>query len=433
MAEKVVLEAEIKSNIGDVTKETKELTNNFGFFGVSIGDVKDKFKDVAKIMKNGLTQVALQAKLAGVGFKKMFSGNIIGGAKTLFSVIKTGIIATGIGAFVIVITSLIGHLLQTKKGAELLERTLATIGAAVSVITDRIAGLGGAVIKFFKGDFKGAAAEAAAAVKNVTGEIIEETKATNKLVGANQKLKDSQRALNVETAQSIAQVEQLKLIAEDITKTYAEREKAATQAFNIEKGLEDKRIKIAAEAVALEKERQAMMGKDGVMAEDLDALSELEINLANVRQESAGRQLSLQNFLNGLRNEELAKIKEIRDAEDERTAGLEKMTLAVKDLIDETEHLQKADESVLVQAKTSKEKRKQFDKEVLDSKINIGKDGLKLASELATEGSKLSKALLKIEKSPAKIALSPIVSVPYQPIIVIFIYIKTLLSSHIFS
>ena len=41
------------------------------------------------------------------------------------------------------------------------------------------------------------------------------------------------------------------------------------------------------------------------MAEDLDALSELEINLANVRQESAGRQISLQNFLNGLRNEEL--------------------------------------------------------------------------------------------------------------------------------
>ena len=289
MADKIVIEAEVKSNIGDVSKETKNAAAEFKILGVSLNGVKAGFASAAVT------------------------------AKGMFGSIKAGLISTGIGAFVVVIGSLIGYLTNTKKGAELLERTLATIGAAVSVITDRIAALGGAVIKFFKGDFKGAAEEAAAAVKNITGEIIEETKATNKLVGANQKLRDSQRALNVETAQSIAQVEQLKLIAEDITKGYKEREKAATQAFNIEKGLEDKRIKIAAEAVALEKERQAMMGKDGVMAEDLDALAELEINLANVRQESAGRQLSLQNFLNGLRNEELAKIKEIRDAEKERT------------------------------------------------------------------------------------------------------------------
>ena len=98
--ETIVLEAEIKSNIGEVKKETKELTNEFGAFGITIGGVKDKFKDVAKIMKNGLTQIALQAKLAGVGFKKMFSGDIIGGAKTLFTVIKTGIASTGIGALV---------------------------------------------------------------------------------------------------------------------------------------------------------------------------------------------------------------------------------------------------------------------------------------------------------------------------------------------
>ena len=68
--ETIVLEAEIKSNIGEVKKETKELTNEFGAFGITIGGVKDKFKDVAKIMKNGLTQIALQAKLAGVGFKE---------------------------------------------------------------------------------------------------------------------------------------------------------------------------------------------------------------------------------------------------------------------------------------------------------------------------------------------------------------------------
>ena len=313
--ETIVLEAEIKSNIGEVSKETKELTNNFGAFGITIGGIKDKFKDVSKIMINGLKQVALQARLAGVGFKKMFSGDIIGGAKTLFTVIKTGIAATGIGLIIVAFGSLVAYLTQTKKGAELLEKTLKTMGAAISVITDRVAKLGGAVVKFFSGDLKGAAEDARAAVSGVVAEITAEVSATNKMVTANQKLRDSQRELNVETAQSIAEIEKLKLIAEDITKGYKEREEAATQAFEKEADLENKRIALAEEAVDLELERHRIMGKDGVMAEDLDALSELEITLANVRQESAGRQISLQNFLNGLRNEELAKVKEIRDAE----------------------------------------------------------------------------------------------------------------------
>ena len=207
MADKVVLEAEIKSNIGAVSKETKELTNEFGAFGITIGGIKDKFKDVAKIMNNGLKQVALQARLAGVGFKKMFSGNIIGGAKTLFSVIKTGIAATGIGALVLAFVSLAAYFTQTKKGAELLEKTLKTVGAAVSVITDRVATLGGAVIKFFKGDLKGAAEDAKAAVSGIVAEVKEEVEITMKMVDANQKLRDAQRELNVETAKSVADIE----------------------------------------------------------------------------------------------------------------------------------------------------------------------------------------------------------------------------------
>ena len=308
MADKVVLEAEIKSNIKAVSKETKELTNDFGAFGITIGGIKDKFKDMGKIMMNGLKQVALQAKLAGVGFKKMFSGQIIGGAKTLFTVIKTGIAATGIGLLVVAFGSLVAHVTNTKKGAEVLEKTFQTLGAAVSVITDRIAKFGGAVVKFFKGDFKGAAEDAKASVTGIVKEINEEVTATVKMVDANQKLRDAQRALSVETAQSVADIEKLKLLAEDITKTYAEREEAAVAAFAKETKLENKRIELAEQAVAQEQERHRIMGKDGVMAQDLDALAELEINLANVRQESAGRQISLQNFLNGLREQEKAEV-----------------------------------------------------------------------------------------------------------------------------
>ena len=208
---------------------------------------------------------------------------------------------------------MVTYVTQTKKGAEALEKVFTTVGAAVSVVTDRIAKFGGAVVKFFKGDFKGAAKDAKESVTGIVTEIKEEVKATVKMVDANQKLRDAQRELNVETAQSVADIEKLKLLAEDITKTYEEREEAAVSAFAKETELETKRIALAEQAVAQELERHRMMGKDGVMAEDLDALAELEINLANIRQEAAGRQISLQNFLNGLREQEKAEIQADKD------------------------------------------------------------------------------------------------------------------------
>jgi hypothetical protein len=385
MADKVVLEAEIKSNIKAVSKETKDLTNEFGAFGITIGGIKDKFKDMGKIMMNGLKQVSLQAKLAGVGFKKMFSGQIIGGAKTLFTVIKTGIAATGIGLLVVAFGSLVAHVTNTKKGAEALEKTFQTLGAAVSVITDRIAKFGGAVIKFFKGDFKGAAEDAKASVTGIVKEINEEVTATVKMVDANQKLRDAQRALNVETAQSVADIEKLKLIAEDITKSYKEREEAATQAFEKETDLENKRIKLAEEAVALEVERHRMLGKDGVMAEDLDALAELEINLANVRQESAGRQISLQNFLNGLREQEKAEKEATLQAEQDADDAMWEKKIADNNKFNEDKLAadKKAADAEIALAEEVAAKKKAVQQEMLGNLIST------LNSNLEAQGNRI--------------------------------------------
>ena len=363
---KEVLEMEVKSNIGEVTKDTKELTNEaskaageFQIMGVSLNGVKKGFASATVT------------------------------AKGMFGSIKAGLISTGIGAFVVLIGSLAAYLTNTKKGAELLEKTLKTVGAAISVITDRVAKLGGAVVKFLSGDLKGAAEDAKAAVSGVIAEINEEVDATMKMVTANQKLRDSQRELNVETAQSIAQVEKLKLIAEDITKGYKEREEAATQAFEIETDLENKRIALAEQAVDLELERHRIMGKDGVMAEDLDALSELEITLANVRQESAGRQISLQNFLNGLRNEELAKLEEIKAAEIERFEGIEKL---VNETIQANDQLIQADNSVLDNYLANNAKKKKDAKLLADAQKGIALDGLSLAVQIAGEASTIGKA-----------------------------------------
>jgi len=368
---KEVLEMEVKSNIGEVAKDTKELTNEasnaageFQIMGVSLNGVKKGFASAAVT------------------------------AKGMFGSIKSGLISTGIGAFVVLIGSLVAFFTKTKKGAELLEVAFAGIGAAINVITDRVAKFGGAIVKLFKGDVKGALGDVKGAFSGIGTEIANDTRQAIALKQALQNLTDEQRNLNVEVAQSIAFIEQQKLIAEDITKTYAEREEAATKAFNKETELESKRIELAEEAVRIEKERQSTIVP---MAEDLDALADLEINLANVRQESAGRQISLQNFLNGLRNEELSKLEEIKAAEIERFEGIEKLVDKRIELIDK---LAKAEDINFEKKKTIElslqelsEKRIEWDAMTQKEKLNLTKNTLNDLTKIAGEETETGKAL----------------------------------------
>jgi predicted amino acid-binding ACT domain protein len=290
MAKTETLNLEVKSNIKSVTKDTDKLAD-------SVEDVKTEARDAAgefSVMGISLNDV------------KAAMGKVIPISKAMFGSIKAGLISTGIGAFIVAIGSLVAWFTRTKKGAEVIETAFKTVGTAVSVVLDRIGGLGNAIALFFQGKWAESAAAAKAAISGIGAEIVEETTAMIALTQASQKLADAQRDLNIETAKAVADIEKLKLTAEDITKSYKDREEAANLAFAKETELENKRIELAEEAVRIEKERHLLLGKDGVMAEDLDALAELEINLANIRQESAGRQISLQNFLNGLRETEKA-------------------------------------------------------------------------------------------------------------------------------
>ena len=124
-----------------------------------------------------------------------------------------------------------------------------------------------------------------------------------------------------ETAQRRADIEALKLTAEDTTKTEKERLAAAQAAFKIENDLLDKRIANAEEALRIQREEMAL-GEN--MAEDLDKEAELLINLANIRQESTTKQIELNNKINQINNEQRAKEEaaaaEKKKAEDEAEA-----------------------------------------------------------------------------------------------------------------
>ena len=285
MADKVVLEAEVKSNIGEVSKDASSLAGEFQVMGVSLNSVK-------------------------AGFISMGAA-----ARASFATIKAGMISTGILAFVVVVGSLATMFTKTKKGAELLEVAFAGIGAAVSVIVDRVAKFGGAIVKLFKGDVKGALQDVKGTFTGIGAEIANDVKQALALKKVFQALRDSERELNVETAQRRADIEALKLIAEDVSKTETERLAAAKAAFKIENDLLDKRVANAEEAVRIQREQNALSDN---LEEDLDALAQKEIALADIRAESTTKQIELNNKINSIEAETEAKRKEAFDQRMER-------------------------------------------------------------------------------------------------------------------
>ena len=335
-AEEVVLK--VKSDIGDVVKDTKELKNEaadaageFKVMGVSLNGVKKGFASAGK------------------------------SAKLMFGSIKAGLISTGIGAFVVLIGSLLTFFTKTKKGAELLEVAFAGIGAAISVITDRVSKFGGAIVKLFQGNVKGALTDVKGAFTGIGTEIANDTKNAIALKQAFIELRDAERALNVETAQRRADIEELKLIAEDVTKSEEERLAAAEKAFGIETDLLERRIANAEEAVRIQKEQNEV---NESMDEDLDALAEKEIALADIRGESVTKQIELNNKINAIKQTTIDKNNAIKEQNEAEVAQTQTTLERLEDLRQENDNARELQQLIRKQKRETEAAKEIEDEEL---------------------------------------------------------------------
>ena len=85
--------------------------------------------------------------------KKSFS-QIIPTARAMFGTIKAGIMSTGIGALIIAVTSLMAAFKRSEKGQEQFQRIMAGIGAVTNQLMDTVADLGETIIAAFTNPMK---------------------------------------------------------------------------------------------------------------------------------------------------------------------------------------------------------------------------------------------------------------------------------------
>jgi len=361
----------VKSNIGDVSKDAGNAASEFKVMGVSLNGVKRGFASAAVT------------------------------AKGMFGSIKAGLISTGIGAFVVLVGSLIAYFKSTKDGAEKLERAMAGFGAVVSVITDRLSSFGKVIVSAFEdpqqaiadlweaiktnllnrvqgiidafgflgktiqsalsfdwdemkenaAGFGESMVQVATGVDDLTGkmaegfkslgdEIEKDVAAAMKLKGLTQQLRDEEREFNKVRAQTRQEIQKARLDALDESKTAEERLAALQTANELELKTTNDVLEMQKRKIQIQKETMALSEN---MAEDLDELANLEVGLIDLQTSSFQTQKRLATEMETLTNEiaankkakqkeEADAIKKLADAEIAEKERVKKAELALEKL-----------------------------------------------------------------------------------------------------
>ena len=286
--------------------------------------------------------------------------------------------------------------------------------------------------------------DTAVAIGGAIAEVVEEAdrmgRALASLTKREQELTRAKREQEVQNAKSLAQLEQLKVIRDDESKSLEERIQANEKIAKIEANRVAQAVNLAQKELQLLKDRAALEGKG---TEILDLITEKEIELAEFRNENAGiRAEQIVNDVN-LRKEQYEKEAALVDqqleldsvleanavkladakiaAEERKLAKLQELGLQENQIFRDQEHAllmaqkesekakldakKEADDLLIEQNADAKAQQEQDDKDSAKLKVNIEKE---LNSQIKNLSSSLvgalnedSKAAMVIQKAVA--------------------------------
>ena len=319
MADKVILEAEVKSNIGEVSKDASSLAGEFKVMGVSLNSLKAGFVSVGA------------------------------SAKASFATMRAGIMSTGIGALLIAITSLIGFFTNTKRGADQLTQAFTAMGAVVDVLKDRLSKVGEAISFVFSGEFRKAGEALKGTFSGITAEIKEEVAAMVALKKRTQELRDADMEFMVQKAATRQEIERARLNAEDETKSASERLDALKTALELEEETTQRELELAAERLAIQQQEMALSENS---AADEERLAQLKVELIEKETASVKMRRRVVTEVNSLEREilaeEKARAQDKQDLIDAANQLAEEKTKKAEEEIKKTEERAKTEGEVLL-------------------------------------------------------------------------------------
>lgn len=386
---------DFRRSVGGYEDAIKSAVNQTGIFSKIQGTLREVmspflalYKKVQLEIKTLTADFKLNAvattQMSGAQKAAVVSSNLLSAG---LKILKIALISTGIGAIVVVLGSLVAYLTKTQKGTEFLSNAMAGLGAAINVIIDRVAKFGGALVKVFSGDFKGAAQDMKATFAGIGDELQREIKLAYELNDISQQLEKQEVMLNMQRAASRKEIERLKMISDDTTKSAKERIAAAKQASEMEQADMKQQIELGEKKLAnilgqkevtqevrdmLDAVSKGAMSADDAISRlglsestvsDLKDFADLFQNVVDKQRDSYTKQIELQNKTNSITKESSRKILETKKAQQAK----------------ELELIRQAEDTALSLVKEGIEKQRQtinlqYDRQIEDLKRKLSSE-----------------------------------------------------------
>lgn len=369
--------AKQKIGIGDYAGGIRDALGESTLFGEQQGKLKEVMGLLAPVLKGMQSQVSATAAgmkstaaaTAGMTAAQKASAIASGTVTAALRVLKLALIATGIGAIVVLIGSLVAWLSTTQKGADFVSKAMAVLGAAFDVIIDRASAFIDAMILIASGDFSGGIDALKESFKGVGDEMRREIDLVIELENRMNALEDREISLITVQAERKKKVEELRFAAKDELKGLKERADLLDRAAVQEKAILADQISIAKEKASIE---QAEYDRAKSDRKDDKKLQEAKAAVIELDTQSLKLQRSFEAEKQGLLKRARGKEKAAHDA---RVKEVNKeISLAIKESKTKLALFEaRGDASGLSQEVSFAEKVRDERLKILESEIEAGK------------------------------------------------------------
>ena len=193
-----------------------------------------------------------------------FSGAAKGGNVLAISmkVLKTALIATGIGVIVVALGSLIAYFQKSGEGADRFAKILAQVKSVFNNVIERIMQLGEGLFDIFSGKFKEGWEKMRTAFKGIGEEIKEDWKAAGSLADAEDALEDREIALITSLEERRAKIAELRLQAKEETEDQKKKLSLLKEAEALTRSVYGDQISLEKERLRIMQDKLAISAKD---------------------------------------------------------------------------------------------------------------------------------------------------------------------------
>ena len=366
-------------NLDDINQSIQDLNKELENTDLGSDQWNDLAKDLGKaedaLEKTGQAITETKNAQKGLGSQLAGAPGIVGqvvksvqGLGMAFKALLANPVVLVISLIVGALAGLFKAFTSTKAGGELLDRVMTGIGTALDVLRDRVVKVGGAIIKFFSGDFSGAFEDVKGAVSGIGDEIAREVQVAMEAKKMLQEVEDATRKLNVERAQQNSLISEAKQKINDENLSYEEREAALEEVRVAEIALSKQEEQLAKDRLAA---LEALAALSDSNKETLDEIAQAQIAVANAVQATADKQKEIADQQKGLRDRRRA---ERKAAAAERKREREEAAAALQSFYDLEAQLE-------TQAITDEEERAKASLEIAKEKSLRDIENMKITEE----------------------------------------------------